>query len=56
MYMQWEIIPLANLALDTTTLIVVEEKNVNLILEKNLQDLKASKILLRLHLDITLQL
>lgn len=47
---------MANLALGITNLIVDVEKIVNLILEKNLLDLKTFKILLRLHLDITLLL
>ena len=42
--MRWEIILLANLASVITTLIVAEEKIVNLILEKNLLDLKTFKI------------
>ena len=45
--MQWEIILLANLASVKTTLTVAVEKIVNLILEKNLLDLKTFKILLR---------
>lgn len=54
--MRWEIILLANLALDITILIVGVEKIVNLILEKNLLDLKTFKILLKSHLGITLLL